>query len=318
LDILLVGGVCIKKWSPKKILLVLSSVLVTFTLILFSWFYFTIKSTAGNIHEPLPLQINTREVEPLSVKELDPVSFLLLGVDEREDDRGRSDTMIVVTVNPTDKTTKMLSIPRDTYVPIAGRTSHDKINHSYAFGGVQMSHATVQDFLKIPINYVISINMEGFVGLIDALDGIQVTNSFAFREDNFHFAEGDIQLTGEEALSYVRMRYNDPNGDFGRQERQKIVLQAVVNKAASLQSVFAYREVLDLISDHVRTNLTFDEMRYIQKNYVGSLKNVETLSFEKGTDQMMQQIWYYLVDPEELKQHQNDLQQHLNKEITTQ
>ncbi len=307
-----------RKWSWKKIVLLVTGVFLTFSIILLSWFYSSIKSTAVNIHEPLPLQVNSRQVEPFSVKDLEPVSFLLLGVDEREDDRGRSDTMIVVTVNPETKTTKMLSIPRDTYVQIAGRPSHDKINHSYAFGGVQMSHETVQDFLDIPIDYVISLNMEGFVGLIDALDGVQVTNSLAFQVDEFHYPKGEIQLTGEEALSYVRMRYDDPNGDFGRQERQKMVLQAIVNKAASLQSVFAYREVLDLVSDHVRTNLTFDEMKFIQKNYVDSLKEVEFLSFQKGTDQTMQQIWYYLVDPTELEELQTTLQEHLDTERTTQ
>jgi anionic cell wall polymer biosynthesis LytR-Cps2A-Psr (LCP) family protein len=114
------------------------------------------------------------------------------------------------------------------------------------------------------------------------------------------------------------MRYDDPNGDFGRQERQKMVLQAIVNKAASLQSVFAYRDVLDLVSDHVRTNLTFDEMKFIQKNYVDSFKEVESLSFQKGTDEMMQQIWYYLVDPAELEKLQTTLQEHLDKERTTQ
>ena len=263
------------------------------------------------------MQINSRQFEPLTVGPLEPVCFLLLGVDEREDDRGRSDTMIVVTVNPQDKTTKMLSIPRDTYVPISGRPKHDKINHSYAFGGVQMSYETVQDFLQIPIDYVISINMEGFVGLIDALNGVQVKNSLAFQVDDFHYPKGDIQLTGEEALSYVRMRYDDPNGDFGRQDRQKMVLQSIVNKAASLQSVFAYKEVLDLISDHVRTNLTFDEMKYIQKNYVDSFKNVESLSFQKGSDQVMQGIWYYLADPKELEQLQHILQNQLDKEKTT-
>lgn len=108
-----------KKWSWKKILLLVTAILFAISIILLSWFYSSIKSTAVNIHEPLQLQVNSRQVEPLTVKELEPISFLLLGVDEREDDRGRSDTMIVVTVNPKIKTTKMLSIPRDTYVPIA-------------------------------------------------------------------------------------------------------------------------------------------------------------------------------------------------------
>ncbi|MFX3674766.1 MAG: LCP family protein [Paenisporosarcina sp.] len=300
-----------KNLSIKKWLLYsgIGVIVAIFSLVL--WFYSTLKATVVEIHEPLPLQVEKMRPEPISMEELDPISILLLGVDQREDDRGRSDTIIVLTVNPTLKTTKMLSIPRDTYVEIAGLSKQDKINHSYAFGGVQMAHETVQNLLKIPIDYVVSINMEGFVGLVDAIDGIVLENSLAFKVDEFNYPVGQLNLNGKETLSYVRMRYDDPSGDFGRQERQKDVLHAIFTRLVSIESLFAYRNLLDVVGDNVRTNLTFEEMKDIRKNYSTSLKNVESLIFKNGGGKKLHHVWYFIADPHELEQIQNDLKDHL-------
>jgi len=301
----------VRNLSFKKIFIysAISLLIIAFSTVL--WFYSTIKTTAVQIHDPLPLQVKKMRTEPISMKQLDPISIVLLGVDEREDDRGRSDTIIVLTVNPTLETSKMLSIPRDTYVEIAGMSMQDKINHSYAFGGVQMAHETVQNFLQIPIDYVVSINMEGFVGLIDAVDGIQVHNSLPFQVDDFNYPAGELSLNGEESLAYVRMRYDDPNGDFGRQGRQKDVLHAIFTKLVSVESIFAYRNLLDVVGDNVRTNLTFDEMREIQKNYSSSLKAVQPITLLNGKGQIKDKVWYYMTDPDELADVQKELQQHL-------
>lgn len=300
-----------KNLSYKKIFIysAVSLIIIGFSTVL--WFYSTIKTTAVQIHDPLPLQVKKMRTEPISMKQLDPISIVLLGVDEREDDRGRSDTIIVLTVNPTLETSKMLSIPRDTYVEIVGMSMHDKINHSYAFGGVQMAHETVQNFLQIPIDYVVSINMEGFVGLIDAIDGIHVQNSLPFQVDDFTYPAGELNLNGEESLAYVRMRYDDPNGDFGRQDRQKDVLHAIFTKLVSVESIFAYRNLLDVVGDNVRTNLTFDEMKEIQKNYSASLKAVEPITFKSGEGKIKNEVWYYMTDTDELEDVQKELQQHL-------
>ncbi|WP_390628435.1 LCP family glycopolymer transferase [Bacillus litorisediminis] len=91
----------------------------------------------------------------------------------------------------------MLSIPRDTRVEIVGRDMEDKINHAYAYGGVAMSMATVENFLDIPIDYYIEINMEGFKEIVDAVGGVEVHNAFTFSYEGYTFEEGTIQLTGE-------------------------------------------------------------------------------------------------------------------------
>jgi LCP family protein required for cell wall assembly len=113
-----------------------------------------------------------------------------------------------MTVNPEDQSVKMLSLPRDTRTEIVGRGTQDKINDAHAFGGMDMTIATVEQFLDIPIDHYVSINMdmEGFKGLVGAMGGVTVNNDFAFPQSGHSFAQGELFLNGEEALAYARMR----------------------------------------------------------------------------------------------------------------
>src|SRR3954462_3815143 len=185
--------------------------------------YNSLTNTVDTMHQPIEREKSEKRPEEITLTKQDPFSILMLGVDEREGDSGRSDTMIVLTVNPNKNSIKMLSIPRDTRTKIIGRGTVDKINHAYAFGGEEMSMATVESLLDIPIDYYIKVNMEGFKDIVDAVGGIQVNNDLDFKQDGHHFTVGQINLNGDQALSFVRMRYEDPNGDFGRQERQRQV-----------------------------------------------------------------------------------------------
>src|SRR5690606_27392907 len=132
---------------------------------------------------------------------------------------------IVLTVNPNKESIQMVSIPRDTRTEIIGKGFEDKINHAYAFGGMEMAIDTVENFLDIPIDYYVQVNMEGFKDLIDAVGGVTVENDLAFTQDGYHFPEGTITLYGDEALAFVRMRKNDPRGEFGRQLRQRQIIE---------------------------------------------------------------------------------------------
>ena len=217
-----------KKWP--WIVGILGLIVVGLGIYLFT-VYNSFTNTLEEIHEPIE---RDRPIDQeVSLGDQDPFSVLLLGVDEREDDRGRSDTVVVMTVNPAEGSTKMVSIPRDTYTEIVGRGTTDKINHAYAFGGIEMSMATVENLLDIPIDYVMQVNMEGFKDIVDAVGGVEVNNTLAFDG----YAEGTIQLDGDEALGYVRMRKQDPEGDFGRQDRQKQVIQGIMKKGASVNSL---------------------------------------------------------------------------------
>lgn len=153
--------------------------------------------------------------------------------------------MMVKTVNPKTNQTKIVSIPRDTYTEIIGRGTMDKINHAYAFGGVSMSVNTVQNLLDIPIDYYVEVNMQGVKDIVDALDRVQVSPPISFNYDGYSFVQGQpTTLDGNAALAYSRMRYEDPNGDYGRQARQRQIIVAAMNKVASLSTIMNYQGVL--------------------------------------------------------------------------
>lgn len=279
--------------------------------------YGDIKSTASEMYTPITndLQLPEKRQQTVNITtKKEPFSALILGVDERNGDDGRSDTMIVMTVNPTLQTTKMLSIPRDTYTEIMGKGFQDKINHAYAFGGMEMSMKTVENLLAIPIDYVAKVNMESFVDIIDIVGGITVDNTLNFYYDREHFPIGELNLDGEKSLKYVRMRYDDPSGDFGRQNRQKQVIQGVLKQSMSLNTIWNYKSIFKTLEKNVELNLSFDDLLNIRKNYGDSFSTIEQLYMKQGTSMMQNEIYYYIPNEQELLQIQNTLNQHL--EIT--
>jgi LCP family protein required for cell wall assembly len=235
---------------------------------------------------------------PVNLKKLDSFTVLVLGVDQRGDDRGRSDTMIVVTVNPAKKSMLMFNIPRDTRTDIAGHGTIDKINHAYAFGGVQMSIRTVEHFLDYPIDYYIQVNMEGFARMIDLIGGVEVDNPFAFTYEGREFKQGRITLNGSDALLYSRMRYDDPRGDLGRNARQRDILKQAMKRAMNVSSISRINDMLGEVGDSVKTNITFDEMKTFLTDYRPNIGTIDTVEV-KGKGQTIGGIWYYIVDDAE-------------------
>jgi len=301
-----------RKW-PKYLLIGFLLLLLAGGIYAYS-VYSNFTTTLDTMHEPVEReQPSVERTDIVEFDQQDPFSVLLLGVDEREDDRGRSDTMVVMTVNPETQSTKMVSIPRDTYTEIIGRGTTDKINHAYAFGGIEMSMNTTENLLDIPIDYVVQVNMEGFEDIVDAVDGVTVNNTLAF--DNF--PEGEIELNGEQALNFVQMRKQDPRGDFGRQDRQKQVIQGIMRKGASINSLWNYKDIFDALGQNVRTNMTFDEMVDVQRNYQDAVTNVDQLIVEDGYGETINGIWYYMMDDAELAEIQSTLKEHLELEEAT-
>ncbi len=248
------------------------------------------------------------------VKSVNPqqtLSFLLLGVDQRGNEAGRSDTMIVVTVNPTTGESKMLSIPRDLKTEIIGVGSNDKINHAYAFGGPEMARETVEHLLDLRIDYFAEINLEGFTDLVDAVDGVTVENDINFSYYEMQFPKGPVSLNGKEALAYARMRHDDPRGDFGRQIRQRQVVQAVADKLTADFSLTRFNDVLTALGKNVKTDIPFPVVRKLATDYRDSLKQVETLSLEGSGGIESDQIYYWHPTAASLKQVQSELQKEL-------
>ena len=243
--------------------------------------------------------------------DVEPFSVLLLGIDERANDSGRTDTMIVATVNPDLGTIKMLSIPRDSRVEIVGNDTVEKINHAYTRGGVAMSIDTVENLLSIPIDYYVAVNMEGFLSVIDKVGGIEVMNDMDLAHGGYSFPQGEIKLSGEEALIFSRIRYEDPRGDFGRQMRQKLILEALLKEAKDPEILFQIGDILDVLGDNIRMNFTASEL----KNFAGLYKKlnsqIDIMQFENGVGQRIDKYWYYILDEQEVSDISLELNTHL-------
>ncbi|MBX8941936.1 LCP family glycopolymer transferase [Enterococcus faecalis] len=243
-------------------------------------------------------------------------SVLLMGIDTGDlgrVDQGRSDTMMVATVSPEDKQTTIVSIPRDTYVEIVGHNTTDKINHAYAFGGAAMAMDTVQNYLDIPIDHYVSINMKGLKELVDAVGGIEVNNDITFSQDGYDFTIGKTTLDGDQALAYSRMRYEDPNGDYGRQERQRKIVEGIARKVLSLNGVSNYQSVLNALETNMRTDMSFTDMRKIAFDYRDAFGTIKQDQMQ-GEGFMQDGISYQRVSDRELERVQKELKDQLNLE----
>lgn len=229
-----------------------------------------------------------------------PFTMLVLGIDEREYDVGRSDTMLLLAVNPNTPSTLIFNIPRDTRTEIIGHGTVDKINHAYAFGGVQMALATVEHFLDIKVDYVVKMNMQGFVQLVDLVGGVDVDNDFAFDQSGTHFKQGTLHLDGTHALMYTRMRYDDPRGDLGRNDRQKQVLENLMDKAMNWGNIDRVPSMLKALGSNIQMNITFEDMTYMYQHYLPAMKQMDTAQVQ-GSGTRIDNIYYYIVQERERK-----------------
>ncbi|MBA1393103.1 LytR family transcriptional regulator, partial [Lactobacillus sp. XV13L] len=219
--------------------------------------YSQASNALGNAYHP-----NDKSHISQAIAQRKPVTILLLGVDtgdEGRTDRGNSDTMIVATINPKTKKTVLMSIPRDTLAEIYGihgkKRIIQKINSAYNLGESAAAIKTVQELLNIKIDHYITMDFHSLPKIVDAVDGITVDSPLAFSYDGSSFKEGKQVITGKQSLSYARMRYEDPEGDYGRQKRQRQVIMAIVKKALSLSALPNMQKLLDSISGSMSTDL---------------------------------------------------------------
>ena len=273
---------------------------------------------------------NTSDSE--AIKQTKPISILLMGVDTGDSERkstwqGNSDSMILVTINPETKTTTMTSLERDVLVTLSGPKDNDmtgvqaKLNATYASGGAKMAIMTVQDLLDIEIDNYIQINMQGLVDLVDAVGGITVTNNFDFpisiaeKEPEYTATvePGTHKINGEQALVYARMRYDDPEGDYGRQKRQREVIQKVMKKILALDSVSSYKKILSAVSGNMQTNIEISSSTIPSfLGYTDALSNVETYQLQ-GEGEMINGTSYEIVSADHLLEIQNNIKKQLGQ-----
>jgi len=302
-----------RRWP--KILLAVIAVMLLVGGVFAAYAYYQTKQTANKIYKA------SDENASAVVKQKKPLSILLLGIDTGADgrtDKGRSDTMIVATINPTTKKTTFVSIPRDTMAEMtaSGETSIQKINSAYEIGGAKTAKKTVSKLLNIPINYYLTLNMGGLAKIVDAVGGVTVTSNLTFTFNNITIKKGTHHLNGKQALSFARMRYDDPKGDYGRQLRQQQVIKAVTKKLLSLNGVANYQKILSVVQNNLQTDLSFSDMKGLAANYRSAATNMVSDQLQ-GQDAYINGSSYQIASTKEINRISKKLRKQLNLSAET-
>ena len=264
----------------------------------------------------------TEEEAQEIIENAKPINILLLGIDNgaygRPTEDGRSDTMLLLTSNPTEKKAQLLSIPRDTYTEIVGMNYYDKINHAYAYGQAKMAINSVEKLFDTSIDFYMEINMSGLMEFVDAVGGIEVTSPLTFTYEGRSFEEGKKELLdGESALRFARMRYDDPEGDYGRQKRQRIVIEQLVKKMMSFNSITNFEKIMNAVSKNVKTDIPIGKIMALKNTYGPSFDHLEQAFIEERslllTNSIGEQIYYSYATDEELLEKSNLIREYLGQ-----
>ena len=240
------------------------------------------------------------------------VNILLLGVDDKDrdnpgNDARRSDTMMVASIRPEDGTINLLSLPRDTMVAIPGRKGYDKINHAYAYGGVQLAKSTVEQFLQVPINYYVVLDWQAFIKTIDTLGGVDL-----YVEHDMHYqdpyAELDIainkgyqHLDGEKAGQYVRFR-SDELGDIGRVQRQQRFLKALAKETMQVSTIFKVPALVSTLDQYIETDMSAMTMIKVGNSLKSFNSNNLVAEMLPGDFATIDELSYWIPNKEQTQQ----------------
>ncbi len=240
---------------------------------------------------------------PTPVEALPPgrINILVMGTDKRtelQEEAARSDTLIVISVDPQWKTAGILSIPRDLQVPVPGY-GLQKINAAYFFGeydkipggGPALAVPTVQQYFGVPIKYYVTINFDGFQKIVDMMGGIDINVPRAIDDPEYpgpynsyihvHFDAGCQHMDGTQALEYARTRHAD--SDFGRALRQQQVIRAVRIRALQLDMLPRYADLINQLGNTIETNIPPDQ-QWMFVQLAGQIKSSDIYQAQIGSD----------------------------------
>lgn len=252
------------------------------------------------------MDVSHEQSLPKRLKEKRPFSVLVMGTDVGALGRGTSyagntDTMELLTVNPQQQKVLMVSIPRDTLVKVHSKhgDKYVKINADYAIGGPSMAKKQVAELLGVPVNYYAILNMGALRRVVNAVGGVDVNNPFAFTYEGHHFKKGYQHLNGNEALKYSRMRYDDPNNDYGRQKRGQQVINSVLLSLKKRSSITVANQVLAAAKDGVRTDMPITHPLPIYLKYRVAMNHVNRDHLQ-GKDALIQGVSFQIATPHEM------------------
>lgn len=248
----------------KKIILRIVAVLVVAIIGVGGYVYYRVHNAASQISS-----WDKNKASDDATNSGKPVTYLLMGADTGALGRsykGRTDTMMVVVLNPKTRTTTMVSIPRDTKIEIDDVPV--KINAAYSYGSSTSAMDAVEKLTNIKIDGYLLVNMGGLEKLVNAVGGVSVTSPLTFKIDKFSFAKNQTYaMNGKQALEFSRMRYDDPDGDYGRQRRQQLVISAIIAKVKDHPTQVLSSKFLDAVSENIRTDVSLSSVKNLALKY---------------------------------------------------
>ena len=304
-----------KKSVTKKIVITIIVILAILIVLAAAFIFYKLTVLNSSINNPLDRKHSELRNKPL--KKDEPISIALFGIDSdevRASENGgqRSDSIVLLSINPKDKKTEMISVPRDTHAKIVGKGTEEKINHAYAYGGPDMAVKSVEKLMDVPIDHYAAINMDGVSILIDELNGVDVVSNADFKVRDYSFEKGKkYHMDGKEALAFMRSRKEaGAGGDEGRQVRQQLVIEAVAKKSINPSSIPKINSIFNAVEDNIKTDLSLTELNGIRSDYKSAQKNVKRHTLN-GENTLGDDGLYYFV-PSDNEQIRKDYRDNLN------
>lgn len=267
---------------------------------------------------------------------------------------GLTDSMMIVTINPHKKITTLISVPRDIMTSITGfeNTFPQKLNAAYAFkeasdsnislgDGVGTAISTLQKMFNFPINYYAMVNMSGLGDVVNQLGGISVTAplTFAFSQETAHDTGKDLyqfekgstkfkyaadgehfksysKMDGKAALAFSRMRYQDPNGDYGRTQRQRMLLNAIINKIKANPAKILNLKFINTTTKNIASDLNAKDMMALGSNYISAAQNIVSFTVQ-GEGQIYDGLSYQRVTTSQRQAITNKVRESLELKSAT-
>lgn len=313
-----------KRKKKRKILLVILIMLLLILGYIGLSFY-------KNLNNGFKESTKTVQVDP----NLTQFSVLVMGIDENDSrakqgqtrDKSRTDALVYMAVNKDTKRMDMVSIPRDSLSLMRKREDEsdlnsyffDKINHAYAYGGVDGTIESVSNLLNVPVNFYIIINFKAFEKVVDSLGGVEVYVPFDMKEQNangerdtINLKKGWHTLKGADALAFTRSRYYD--SDIDRGQRQLQVIHAVIDKAKSLGALTKINELIEIGGNNVTHNLSLSEIATIASIF--TTNDIDIVSHKiGGYDAQMEGVYYYYPKPLHLQYISSVINYNLGKPL---
>ena len=320
-----------KKEEKKKRIITVPRVIIAIVVIIILIITITIFMITNTLSNMMKMELDEADLAVnnelydelteygITKKEFDSIiNIAFFGSDSRDlsnMDSGRADTIMIISVNPTKKSIKMISIPRDTYVNVPGY-GNTKINHSYAYGQEQLAIKTINSNFGLNITEYVTINFEGLINVINAVGGVDINISKEERDvlneylkDSYQIMGkeyvpmteyGDVHLNGEQALAHCRDRY--VGSDFTRAERQREVLTEVMGKI-SQKSFGEMLDLVDIFLQQVRTNINVSEYLGLaasaftnKDEYMNNIISAQVPSTDYGKGDYIDGVYYFVAD----------------------